>query len=84
MITTFVHVFFKVCLDNICPRIGSWSNLTAQDVCVVTMLVSEKKFDLSGLLIQNMLDVFEGNQTTGIPYRCLLSRIFLLVWGGTF
>ena len=40
------------------------------------MLMSGKNFNLSDLILKNMNDIFEGNQSTGLPYDLLLTRIF--------
>ena len=75
-VTPMAHIMFKVCLANICPRLGSRSNFSCQDLIVVAMLLSGKKFNLSDLILKNMNDVFEGNQSTGLPYGLLLTRFF--------
>ena len=76
IVTPMAHLLFKVCLANICPRLGSRSNFSCQDVVVVAMLLSGRKFNLSELILKNMNDVFEGNQSTGLPYGLLLTRFF--------
>lgn len=40
------------------------------------MLFSNRKFDLFKLVLRNMIDVFEGNSSTGLSYGLLLTRIF--------
>lgn len=35
-----------------------------------------KGFDLSELILKNMMEVYEGQATAGLPYGCLLTRIF--------
>ena len=37
-ILPLAHVVFKVSIENLCPRLGTRSNLSAQDVVVVSML----------------------------------------------
>lgn len=43
---------------------------------VVAMLMSGKGFDLSELILQNMMEVYEGQATASLPYGCLLTHIF--------
>ena len=38
------HALFKVSIENISPRLGTRSNLSAQDVVVCAMLLSGKGF----------------------------------------
>lgn len=40
------------------------------------MFMTGKGFDLSDLIIKNMMGVFEGSTKAGLPYGCLLTRIF--------
>lgn len=55
---------------------GSRSNFGGQDITVVAMLMTGKGFDLSELILKNMMEVFEGQATAGLPYGCFLTRIF--------
>lgn len=75
-VTPMTHLLFKVCIANICPQLGSRSNFSCQDFLVVAMLLSGRQFNLSELILKNMMVVYEGNQSTGLPYGCLLTRIF--------
>lgn len=47
-----------------------------QDVVIVTMLLTGRKFDLADLILKNMVVVFKGNLAVGLPYGLLLTRIF--------
>lgn len=69
-------ILFKICLANIRPCLESRSNLLSQDVVVVSMLLTGRKFDLAELILKYMMYVFEGNSSTGLPYEILLTRIF--------
>ena len=55
---------------------GTRSNLSAQDVIVVSMLLAGKQFDLGDLVLNNMVAAVEGKTTAGLPYGLLLTRIF--------
>lgn len=57
ILSPLAHVMFKVCCTNICPRMGNMSIMTCQDLIVVSLLLSGKKFNLSGLILKHMLDV---------------------------
>lgn len=75
-VTPIAHVLFKICIDNINPRTGTRSNFAGQDVTVVSMLLSEKPFNLAGLILKNMLDVFEPNTANSLPYGLFLTSVF--------
>lgn len=70
------HVLFKVCIDNVNPRTGSRSNFTGQDVTVVSMLLTGKPFNLAGLILKNMLDVFEPHTSASLPYGLFFTKVF--------
>ncbi|XP_017227470.1 uncharacterized protein LOC108203224 [Daucus carota subsp. sativus] len=70
------HALFKVSIENISPRLGTRSNLSAQDVVVCAMLMSGKSFDMGDLVLKNMVNVVEGKSTAGLPYGLLLTRVF--------
>lgn len=74
-VTPLAHVLFKMCIDNVNPRTGTRSNFSGQDVSVVAMLLSEKPFNMAGLILKNMMDVFESNSAP-LPYGCMLTRVF--------
>lgn len=57
-VTYMAHLLFKICLENICPRIGSRSNFDAQDVVVVALLSTGRKFDLADLTLKNMMEFY--------------------------
>ena len=75
-ILPLAHALFRVSIDNVCPRLGTRSNLSAQDVIVVSMLLSGKSFDIGELILKNMIGAIEGKSNTGLPYGLLLTRIF--------
>ncbi|XP_017228645.1 uncharacterized protein LOC108203941 [Daucus carota subsp. sativus] len=70
------HALFKVSIENISPRLGTRSNLSAQDVVVCAMLMSGKSFDMGDLVLKNMINAVEGKSTVGLPYGLLLTRVF--------
>lgn len=70
------HLLFKICLVNICPRLESHSNFSCQDVTMCAMLLSGRGFDLSDLILNNMMDVFYAAPSTDLPYGLLLTRVF--------
>lgn len=76
MVTPIAHVLFKLCIENINPRTGSRSNFAGQDVSVIAMLLAEKSFNLSELILKNMLDVFYPHTTPSLPYGLFLTRVF--------
>lgn len=55
MVTHMGHLLFKICRSNVCPRGGNKSTFSCQDVIVVAMMLAGKPFDLSHLILQNML-----------------------------
>lgn len=69
-------LMFKVYIENICPRIRTRSNFAAKDTLVVSMILARKTFDLPELILKNMLELFDGKSTTGLPYGFLLTKIF--------
>lgn len=74
-VTPLAHLLFMVCRNNLCPRAGNRSNFTCQDVVVVSMIMARKAFDLSHLILQNMIAAV--NQTkSGLPYGLMLSKVF--------
>ena len=75
-ILPLAHVVLKVSIENLSPRLGTRSNLSAQDVIVVSMILAGKKFDLGDLVMNNMVAAIEGETNTGLPYGLLLTRIF--------
>lgn len=75
-VTSMAHLLFKIYLENIFPRVGTRSNFSDQDVVVVAMFFSGKKFDLTDLILRNMLDVLSAKNGTGLAYRLLLIKIF--------
>ena len=75
-ILPLAHAVFKVSIENLCPRLGTRSNLSAQDVIVVSMIMAGKPFDVGDLILNNMLGVLEGKSSAGLPYGLLLTRIF--------
>ena len=75
-ILPLAHAVFRVSIDNICPRLGTRSNLSAQDVIVVSMFLFGKSFDVGDLILKNMVGAMEGKSNTGLPYGLLLTRIF--------
>ncbi|KAL1803452.1 hypothetical protein ACET3Z_032099 [Daucus carota] len=70
------QALFKLSIENVSPRLGTRSNLSSQDIVVVAMLVAGRKFDLSDLILKNMLESVEGKSTGGLPYGLLLTRVF--------
>lgn len=76
MVTYMAQLLFKVCLANVNPRLGSRSNFAGQDVSLVVVIMSGKSFDLAGLILKNMMVVYESHTNTGLPYGLLLTRVF--------
>lgn len=70
------HLLFRICITNVCPMLGTKSNFSCQDVTIVAMLLSGKGFDLSGLILSHMMEVFKNNASTSLPYGLLLTKIF--------
>ena len=54
-VTPLAHLVFKICRSNVCPRGGSKSTFSCQDVTVVAMILAGKQFDLSNLVLKNMI-----------------------------
>lgn len=75
-ILPLAHALFKVSIENLCARLGTRSNLSAQDVIVVSMVMAGKSFDVGDLILNNMIGVLEGKSSAGLPYGLLLTRIF--------
>lgn len=75
-VTHIAHLLFRVCLANVCPRLETKSNFSCQDVIVVSMLMSGRCFDLSDLILNNMMEVFTSNALTGLLHGLLLTKIF--------
>lgn len=75
-ILPLAHALFRVSIENISPRLGTRSNLSAQDVIVVSMILAGKSFDLGDLILNTMVAAIEGKSTSGLPYGLLLTRIF--------
>lgn len=69
------QALFKLSIENVSPRLGTRSNLSSQDIVVVAVLMAGRKFDLSDLILKNMLDSVEGKSTGGLPYGLLLTRV---------
>ena len=67
-ILPLAHALFKVSIENVCPRLGTRSNLSAQDVIFVSMLMAGKSFDMGELVLNNMIGAVEGKSGTGLPY----------------
>lgn len=57
------HLLFKVLFIF---RIGCRSNFAAQDVLVVSIILTRKKFNIAESIMKNMLEVFEGKSGTGL------------------
>ena len=70
------HALFKLSIENVSPRLGTRSNLSSQDIVVVSMIMAGRKFDLPDLILKNMLDSVEGKSSGGLPYGLLLTRVF--------
>ena len=70
------QALFKLSIENVSPRLGTRSNLSSQDIVVVSMIMAGRKFDLAELILKNMLDSVEGKSSGGLPYGFLLTRVF--------
>ena len=55
---------------------GTRSNLSAQDMVIVSMILSGKQFDMADLVLKTMMSVVDGKSSTGLPYGLLLTRVF--------
>ncbi|KAL8109944.1 hypothetical protein AgCh_025879 [Apium graveolens] len=75
LVTPMAHFLFKICRANVCPRGGNKSTFSCQDVTVVAMILAGRAFNLSHLILKNMLVVVNQNKI-GAPYGLLLSNIF--------
>ncbi|KAL1823246.1 hypothetical protein ACET3Z_010024 [Daucus carota] len=75
MLEPMAHLLFKICRTNISPRVGSRSLLTCQDLILVSLLLKKKKFNISGLILHNMVDCLK-KKTRAFPYALLLTRVF--------
>lgn len=75
-LTPMVHLLFKIYLANICPMVGTRSNFAVQDVIVVAILLSSKKFDLAELMLKNMYDILSAKNSTGFSYGLQLTKVF--------
>lgn len=62
MVTPLAHLVFKICMLNICPRLGSRSNFSSQDLIIVAMILSGKPFDDASLILKNMLCVVQPKE----------------------
>lgn len=56
------HLIFKIFQTNICPRVGSRPVLTCQDLIMVPLLPKGKRFDISGLILRNIVDFLKKKQ----------------------
>ena len=74
-VTPLAHLVFKLCIANLCPRIGNRSNFTYQDLVVVAMILAGKPFDMADLVLKTMLNVV-SKAKSGLPYGCLLIKVF--------
>ena len=70
------QALFKLSIENVSPRLGTRSNLSSQDIVVVSMILAGRKFDLPDLILKNMIDSVEGKSSGGLPYGLLLTRVF--------
>nr|XP_017217278.1 PREDICTED: uncharacterized protein LOC108194852 [Daucus carota subsp. sativus] len=70
------QALFKLSIENVSPRLGTRSNLSSQDIVVVSMIMAGRKFDLAELILKNMLESVEGKSSGGLPYGFLLTRVF--------
>ncbi|KAL8156742.1 hypothetical protein AgCh_001735 [Apium graveolens] len=75
LVTSMAHFLFKICRANVCPRDGNKSTFSCQDVTVVAMILAGRAFDLSHLILKNMLAAV-NQKKIGLPYGLLLSKIF--------
>ena len=70
------QALFKLSIENVSPRLGTRSNLSSQDIVVVSMIMAGRKFDFPDLILKNMMDSVEGKSSGGLPYGLLLTRVF--------
>jgi hypothetical protein len=76
LVVPMAHLLFRICIANICPRMGTKSNFSCQDITVVAMLMSGRGFDVCDLILHNMLEVTTGSISAGLPYGLLLTKVF--------
>ncbi|KAL8154856.1 hypothetical protein AgCh_000268 [Apium graveolens] len=55
LVTPMGHFLFKIYHASVCPRGGNKSTFSCQDVTVVAIILAGRAFDLSHLILKNML-----------------------------
>nr|XP_017225158.1 PREDICTED: uncharacterized protein LOC108201377 [Daucus carota subsp. sativus] len=69
------HALFKLSIENVSPRLGTRSNLSSQDVVVVSMIMVGRKFDLPDLILKNMLDSVEELLSFEFVFRWVCNQV---------
>ena len=74
-VSPMAHLLFKIWRANVCPRGGNKSTFSCQDVTLVSMLLAGRAFDLSNLVLKNMIAAV-NQKKIGLPYGLMLTKVF--------